>query len=150
MIRLFGRKKELESFDKTNERDIASDFARPEEYTVRNPYLDHAWISIVIETLCRNIARARFEVKKDGRNAESSPAARLFCEPNSNMSSFELWTETCAWWSLEGEAFWWFGKDYTFGIPKELHVLNPRHMLHEVAGGRIIKWLYTGDDVTVN
>lgn len=146
MIRLFGRKKVLESFGEANGRDIDSDFARPKARTVHDPYLDHAWISIVIETLCRNIARARFEVKKDGRTADGSPASRLFRAPNGSLSGFELWMETCAWWSLEGEAFWWFGKDYTFGVPKELHVLNPRRMLHEVADGRVVRWLYTGDD----
>jgi HK97 family phage portal protein len=42
-----------------------------------------------------------------------------------------LWKETAAWWLLEGEAFWWFGSDYSGGIPKEIYILDPRRMRHE-------------------
>jgi hypothetical protein len=47
------------------------------------------------------------------------------------MSCYDLWKETAGWWALEGEAFWWFGADYSGGIPKEIYVLNPRRMRHE-------------------
>lgn len=59
------------------------------------------------------------------------------------MCRFDLWKQTCAWWSLDGEAFWWFGEDYCCGVPTEIYILNPRNMQHVVEGGKIIKWVYT-------
>jgi HK97 family phage portal protein len=47
------------------------------------------------------------------------------------MSGYDLWKETAAWWCLEGEAFWWFGTDYSGGIPHEIYLLDPRKMRHE-------------------
>ena len=46
--------------------------------------------------------------------------------------------------SLDGEAFWWFGEDYGAGLPKEIRVLNPRHMQHVVDDGKVTRWIYTG------
>ena len=59
------------------------------------------------------------------------------------MCRFDLWKQTCAWWSLDGEAFWWFGEDYCCGLPTEIYILNPRNMQHVVEGGKITKWVYT-------
>lgn len=57
-----------------------------------------------------------------------------------------MWKQTCAWWCLDGEAFWWFGGDYGFGVPKEIYILNPRRMQHVVENGKVTKWVYTGID----
>lgn len=98
---------------------------------MRDSYLCHAWVSIAVNILTRNIARARFVVMKDGGELETGRLYDLFRRPNAHLSRYDLWKETAAWWSLEGEAFWWFGSDYSGGIPKELYVLNPRKMRHE-------------------
>jgi HK97 family phage portal protein len=50
------------------------------------------------------------------------------------LNRYDLWKETAAWWNLEGEAFWWFGPDYTGGLPTEIYVLNPRKLRHEETG----------------
>lgn len=63
--------------------------------------------------------------------------------PNKSLCRFDLWKQTCAWWCLDGEAFWWFGEDYCCGIPDEIYILNPRNMQHVVEGGKITKWVYT-------
>lgn len=144
-FKLFGKKKELESFEETNNRDIEDDFAFTDKRTVSDPYLQHAWVSIAVDLVARNIGRAVFDIIKNGKVVEDSRTARLFSCPNPSMSRFDLWKQTASWWNLEGEAFWWFGK-YACGVPDELYVLNPRHMQHVVSGGRIVKWLYTGDE----
>lgn len=145
LMKLF-RKKNLESFEKVNAQDIKDDFGEKLTRPVQEPYLEHPWISIAVELLARNVARAKFEIKNNGKAETGTPAAKLFEAPGPMMSGYDLWKQTCSWWNIEGEAFWYFGNDYVCGIPEELVILNPRHMQHVVSGGRIVKWLYTGDD----
>ena len=144
---LFTKKKEkqknLRSFEDINNDTVADDFSVHEKKTCTDPYLQHAWVSVCIDILTRNVARAEFEIKKDGKVEDSSDLAKLFRYPNRELSRFDLWKQTCAWWSLDGEAFWWFGEDYSCGIPKEFHVLNPRNMQHVVSNGKVSKWVYT-------
>ena len=144
---LFTRKKDpqknLRSFEDINNDTVADDFSVHEKKTCTDPYLQHAWVSVCIDILTRNVARAEFEIKKDGKVEDSSDLAKLFRYPNRELSRFDLWKQTCAWWSLDGEAFWWFGEDYSCGIPKEFHVLNPRNMQHVVSNGKVSKWVYT-------
>ena len=94
-------------------------------------YLIHAWVNISINILIRNIARADFTIKSGGEDVESGRIFDLFHRPNSTLSRYDLWKETSAWWHLEGEAFWWFGSDYSGGLPKEIFILDPRKMHHE-------------------
>ena len=132
------------SFTEINNNDVADDFDSMEKKACTDPYLQHDWVSVCIDILTRNVGRASFEVRKDGKTVTDSKAARLFQLPNSFTSRFDLWKQTCAWWSLDGEAFWWFGEDYTCGVPKEIFVLNPRKMQHVVDNRKITKWIYTG------
>ncbi len=141
--RLLTRRKKLSDFEEQNAADIAEDFAVREKKTCNDPYLQHAWVSVCIDILTRNVARAEFEVRKDGNVETSSRISKLFRFPNKNLSRFDLWKQTCAWWSLDGEAFWWFGENYICGIPDEIYILNPRYMQHVVDGGKITRWVYT-------
>jgi HK97 family phage portal protein len=97
-------------------------------------YLYNAWVHIAVNILIRNIARADFTVKKGGNDVTGGPLYDLFRRPNPALSRYDLWKETAAWWHIEGEAFWWFGPDYSGGLPKELYVLNPRKLQHEGYG----------------
>lgn len=142
---LFRRKqqKQLQSFEQLNGETVAEDFSVREKKTCTDPYLQHAWVSVCIDILTRNVARAEYEVRKNGTVERETPLANLFRFPNKNLSRFDLWKQTCAWWSLDGEAFWWFGENYVCGIPTEIYILNPRYMQHVVDGGKITKWVYT-------
>jgi len=100
-------------------------------YVIGDTYLLHAWVNIAINILIRNIARADFTIKREGNDIEYGSVYDLFRRPNSLTSRFDLWKETAAWWFLEGEAFWWFGSEYSGGIPKEIYILDPRKMRHE-------------------
>ncbi|MDR2739908.1 MAG: phage portal protein, partial [Treponema sp.] len=97
-------------------------------------YLYNAWVNIAVNILIRNIARADFTIKIRGNDVTSGPLYELFRRPNRALSRFDLWKETAAWWHIEGEAFWWFGPDYTGGLPTEIYVLNPRKLQHEETG----------------
>ena len=141
--RFLRRGKKLSDFEEQNARDVAEDFAIREKKTCTDPYLQHAWVSVCIDILTRNVARAEFEVRKNGNVELDSRLARLFRFPNKSLSRFDLWKQTCAWWSLDGEAFWWFGENYVCGVPDEIYILNPRYMQHVVDGGKITKWVYT-------
>jgi HK97 family phage portal protein len=107
------------------------------EHNVNNTYLLHAWVNIAVNILIRNIARADFTIKNEGNDVTCGHVYELFRKPNSALSRYDLWKETAGWWYLEGEAFWWFGSDYTGGLPKEIYILDPRKMRHEgeLSGG---------------
>jgi len=97
-------------------------------------FLCNAWVNIAVNILIRNIARADFVIEKEGIELKSGSLFNLFHRPNSHLSRFDLWKETAAWWFLEGEAFWWFGSDYSGGLPKEIFILNPRKLMLEGEG----------------
>jgi HK97 family phage portal protein len=94
-------------------------------------YLLNAWVNIAVGILIRNTARANFILTRNGDAVTGGPLFELFRCPNERMNRYDLWKETAAWWYVEGEAFWWFGPDYSGGIPKALYVLDPRRMRHE-------------------
>lgn len=137
--------KALKPFSEISEKELQDDFALTEEEIVRDPYMQDVWVANCVDIISRNVGRADFEIKVNGVKTSDGFAARLFDEPNPYMSRFELWQRTAAWWSLEGEAFWYFGNDYASGVPKELHVLNPRKIQAVMNSGEITKWVYEGN-----
>ncbi|MDD7532964.1 MAG: hypothetical protein SPK18_00545 [Treponema sp.] len=67
---LFNRRKpekQLRSFSDINNESVADDFSIPEKKTCTDPYLQHAWVSVCIDILTRNVARAEFEILKNGK-----------------------------------------------------------------------------------
>ena len=70
-MKLFGKKKpvkkQLQSFEQLNNESVAEDFSVQEKKTCTDPYLQHAWVSVCIDILTRNVARAEFEIKRDGK-----------------------------------------------------------------------------------
>ena len=60
---LFNRrkpKKQLRSFSEISNESVADDFSVREKKTCTDPYLQHAWVSVCIDILTRNVARAEF------------------------------------------------------------------------------------------
>jgi HK97 family phage portal protein len=115
-------------------------------------YLLNAWVNIAVGILIRNTARAKFVLTGDGNELTGGPIFELFRRPREGMSRYDLWKETAAWWHLEGEAFWWFGPGYSAGLPKEIHILDPRRVRNEepgdfVRGNR--RWFYETDTGTI-
>ena len=108
-------------------------------------YLTHAWVNIAIGILMRNIGRTEFVIKRNGERIQSGLVFSLFDQPSSSLNRFDLWKETGAWWFLEGEAFWYFGEDYSAGIPNEIIILNPRKMSMRIEHGQVTRWFYAND-----
>ena len=108
-------------------------------------YLTHAWVNIAIGILMRNIGRTEFVIKRNGERIQSGPVFSLFDQPSRTLNRFDLWKETGAWWFLEGEAFWYFGEDYSAGIPNEIIILNPRKMSMRIEHGQVTRWFYAHD-----
>ena len=100
-------------------------------------YLYNAWVNIAIHILIRNLARADFIIEKNAEELKNGLLFDLFHWPNPHLSRYDLWKETAAWWHLEVEAFWWFGPDYSGGVPRELYILNPRRLRFEITGGGV-------------
>jgi len=146
-----GVRKALLSFTETMEKEWDEPFGEGEPPVRIDPYLCHAWVNIAVGLLIRNVARAEFMIVRDGEKVNRGPVFDLFRDVNPNLSRFDLWKETAAWWLLEGEAFWWFGADYSGGIPKELYVLDPRRLNseREVTAGRGRRWFYRTDNELV-
>jgi HK97 family phage portal protein len=101
---------------------------------ITDTYSCSAWVNIAVNILIRNLARADFVVERDGVELKSGTLFDLFHRPNEQLSRYDLWKETAAWWFIEGEAFWWFGSDYSGGLPKQIHILNPRKLQLEGEG----------------
>jgi HK97 family phage portal protein len=138
----YKRKNDNHKHDKAlgdnNQNSFRNSLTSDEDFTifynelpVNNSYFLHAWVNIAVNILIRNIARADFVIKKEGEDITHGAIFDLFCRPNAKLSRYDLWKETAAWWFLEGEAFWWFGDEYSGGLPKEIYVLDPRNMRHE-------------------
>ncbi|GHV80744.1 hypothetical protein AGMMS49944_25350 [Spirochaetia bacterium] len=115
-------------------------------------YRLNAWVNIAVTILIRNIARADFVVERGGNVLVSGPLYNLFRRPNKGLSRYDLWKETAGWWFLEGEAFWYFGSDYSGGIPDEIIILDPRRMRcedridsHGIEQKTIRRWFYQTD-----
>ena len=139
----------------TNSLTMEDDFFKFNiEQTVNNSYFLNAWINISVNILIRNIARADYTIKNGGDDVNNGIIYDLFNRPNPTLSRYDLWKETAAWWFIEGEAFWFFGGDYAGGIPKEIYILDPRRMRHEmeIQGGfgfdyknKPRRWFYQSD-----
>jgi len=139
----------------TNSLTMEDDFFKFNiEQTVNNSYFLNAWINISVNILIRNIARADYTIKNGGDDVNNGIIYDLFNRPNPTLSRYDLWKETAAWWFIEGEAFWFFGGDYSGGIPKEIYILDPRRMRHEmeIQGGfgfdyknKPRRWFYQSD-----
>jgi HK97 family phage portal protein len=125
--------KTVQNFEETFTREEYSGSVNSNRL-YEDSYMLNAWVNIAVNILIRNIARASFVIEKGGKEQTQGPVYALFRRPNSRLSRFDLWKETAAWFALEGEAFWWFGPDYSGGIPRELHVLNPQRLRNEHEG----------------
>jgi HK97 family phage portal protein len=126
-------RKSIASFQQVMSGEAAADFETVMYPKNLDPYLCHAWVNIAVNILTRNIARASFVIQRNGDDVTNGKLYDLFRRPNEVMSGYDLWKETAAWWCLEGEAFWWFGADYSGGIPDRIYILDPRKMRHEAA-----------------
>jgi HK97 family phage portal protein len=124
-------RKSIISFQDVMSGKVDGDFEAVTYPKNLDAYMCHAWVNIAVNILTRNIARASFVIQRNGNDITGGRLYDLFRRPNAVMSGFDLWKETAAWWCLEGEAFWWFGADYSGGIPNEIYVLDPRKMRHE-------------------
>jgi HK97 family phage portal protein len=141
-FKLFSRNKNRQSSDNNikakqnfqNSLTFEDDFNILYVDPFNDIFLSNAWVNIAINILIRNVARADFILEKDGVEVKSGSLFNLFHRPNEFLSRFDMWKETAAWWFLEGEAFWWFGPDYSGGLPKQLYILNPRKLQLEGEG----------------
>ena len=121
-------------------------FERAQSETVTDPYRFHSWVNICISILIRNIGRAPFRINLNGETLSSGRIFSLFRDVNPSMNRCDLWKETAAWWCLEGETFWFFGDDYSAGIPHEIYILSPRRMRAGLsASGKLERWFYQSD-----
>jgi HK97 family phage portal protein len=141
-FKLFARNKQKHSpggkvkADNTFQNSLTfdGDFSTLYPDPFNDPYLGNAWVNIAVNILIRNVARADFILEKNGVEVKSGSLFDLFHRPNDFLSRYDLWKETAAWWFVEGEAFWWFGPDYSGGLPRQLHILNPRKLRLEGEG----------------
>lgn len=109
------------------------DLDNPSTYTLTDPALQSVWVNICVWLRAKNIQRTMFRIYKKEREIDNGPIYDLFSNPSLDFSTSAsaFWFNTSMWLDLEGEFFWWFGEKYSSGIPKELHVINPRSVTYE-------------------
>lgn len=137
--------KQIQSFQELLNEEFREN---PKGTEIKDPYGEHAWVHIAIGLLIRNIGRANFKIYRKGEEHHGQ-VSRLFRQVNSQMNRYDLWKETAAWWFLEGEAFWFFGEDYSSGLPREIYLINPRKMKLRLNKGRIHSWYYHNGEETI-
>lgn len=164
--RLFFRNDQTKSVPNDSKKSFQNSLSIDDDFSIFNidpfiePYRLNAWINIAVNIVIRNIARADFVLEREGVEVTSGSLHDLFHRPNEHLSRYDLWKETAAWWHLEGEAFWWFGPDYSGGLPKKLYILNPRKLQTEIIGiggvyndimNRPRRWFYQcgGDHIPI-
>jgi HK97 family phage portal protein len=125
---------------------IEDTFPNSEDNRILDPFKTHAWVNIAITTLMRNIGRPVFLIMKNGEPVKTGAVFTLFRDVNPQLNRFDLWKITAAWWFLEGEAFWFFGDEYTAGVPKEIYILNPRKIRSFIHNGRVVRWFYSTEN----
>jgi len=140
----FRRLKQLLSFREFMKMD--DPFPNLEDNRISDPFKVHAWVNIAITTLMRNIGRPVFQIMKNGEPVKTGAVFTLFRDVNPQLNRFDLWKITAAWWFLEGEAFWFFGDEYTAGILREIYILNPRKMRAFIHNGRVLRWFYSTEN----
>jgi hypothetical protein len=106
-------RKSLERFSFKKLIEAEDEFGAAGPRRMVDPYLQYAWVNIAIGLLMRNIGRADFRITRDGEWVTSGPGYELFRDVDPELNRFDLWKQTGAWWFLEGEAFWFFGSEYT-------------------------------------
>ena len=134
--RMSDSRQRSKNYDKCNSfknnfkvfEDCEENFNKFQVDPFNDNYRCNAWVNIAINIFIRNFARADFVLEREGVEIKGGPLYELFHRPNNTLSRYDLWKETAAWWLMEGEAFWWFGPDYSGGLPKQLHILNPRKL----------------------
>ena len=117
----------------TNMTEGFSDFDldNPNTMLLTDPMLQSEWVNICVMVRARNIQRVALKLYRNDRELASGPIVSLFLQPNMSQSWATFIFETSMWYDLEGEFFWWFGDKYSSGLPKELHVINPRKVIYE-------------------
>jgi len=148
-----SRKLDIKSFDGNTLNNFLpadEDFCNFYIDPFNDYYLCNAWVNIAVNILIRNIARADFILERDGVELKSGSLYSLFHKPNEQLSRYDMWKETAAWWFIEGEAFWWFGPDYSGGLPKQVYILNPRKLQLEAEGSDVCKQSLLGCQINKN
>ncbi|MCF7946703.1 MAG: phage portal protein [Spirochaetia bacterium] len=95
------------------------------DYSTVKPDKNHVWVNVAIEVQMRCVMRAEYQLYKNGKISET-PFTHLFDSTGNNIPSPTLFMKSLMWWGWEGEFFWYWGGDYTYGPPKSIEVLDPR------------------------
>ena len=54
--------KSLETFDENDKKTLFDDFVQDEKQIIQDSYLQHAWVSVAVDLIARNIARAKYSL----------------------------------------------------------------------------------------
>ncbi len=121
-------------------------------YVVRDALAQDAWVNIAVGKLAENVARAEWEIIRDGELVEDGPVVELFRNVNPYMSRYQLWEATTIYEQARGEVFWIFEEDYAVNtLPQELYVIDPRYFTHKLSPDkrRITLWVYENEEVKI-
>jgi len=136
---------------KNQEQYLITNKGGPLQEPAKNSYIVNKCVNIISQ----NFPAAPLVIYSANTNdplPPTSPEYDIFRRPNENMSSYDLWSATSLFFTLYGEAFWYFVESVgqrmgTRRAPAEIIVLDPRIMEIDLNADNTIRaWIYKGKE----
>jgi len=130
---------------------IASSEDNQRYITIRDPYLDNAWVYSCIQVMSSNLAQAPLTLYNGDNPLERSNSQylwlwKLFNNVSPYMNKFALIESIIVWLSIRGECFWHLVRSQMNGSIVRIAVLEPDYMQEVVRDNEIIAWKYQRPD----
>lgn len=115
----------------------------PDMITISNQadlYRVLSWVFAAIEAKCNMAASATMDVKRLERektvDVPNHPFETLLRKPNPMQSRSALWYDTCAYYDLTGNAYWWLNRSSEKVEPSEIWLI-PSDRIRPVPDGQL-------------
>ena len=123
----------------------ATEEDNPKFITIRNPYLDNAWVYSAIKVMADNFSQVPFVIKHGDEVIETSSMKyghikHLFEYVSPYLNKYSLFETIPVWLSLRGECFWQIVRDDYLNKPAEINIIRPENMVEIVKNGELLGW----------
>jgi HK97 family phage portal protein len=137
LSKIFSRNKGIDSSTKdlTDPETLASvidpfDISAPFQEDLSNTSVkNHVWVQIAVNIIMRCIMRSDYVLSVDGMQ-HPTVFDHIFDSRGGNTPAKTLFMKAAMWWGWEGEFFFYWERGYR--LPEEIHVLDPRRVMHRV------------------
>jgi len=117
---------------------------------ITQPYSQSVWVYASVKKISTNISGTPFKFYTKGNDDEKVEITEgelvdLFDNPNSHLTSEQLWEATQTYLDLRGEAFWVIERPHVAAIPEQILVIDPLRMqpAFNKEKTELIGWVYS-------